>query len=146
MTSVLKSSDSVSAVLATMKEKTAERKAFWESPLCERMIADILRSDCGLDCDAPHYTLAQVQASFGWEDLSKETIQLFIDAATDGSASPSEREFAPDSDDDEDDDFACEWACIKRGLHILSLSGQGTVYHIRAATEDEMANSIPSKR
>lgn len=114
-----------------------DRFEFADSPLCERMIGDIMRVQTGLDSEFS-YVLKQTQARFGWHDLPKEVIQLFIDTMTDGEVTPIEHLLERELDDGEEDDGS-EWSCIKRGLHINSLSGQGTVYFIRPATAEELA-------
>jgi hypothetical protein len=114
-----------------------DRIEFASSPLCERMISDIMRVQAGLDSEFS-YVLKQTQARFGWYDLPKEVIQLFIDTMTDGEVTAIEHHLERELEEGEEDDGS-EWSCIKRGLHINSLSGQGTVYFIRPATVEELA-------
>lgn len=110
---------------------------FANSPLCERMIGDMMHVQAGLDSEFA-YALKETQARFGWHDLPKEVIQLFIDTMTDGEVTPIEHHLERELEEGEEDDGS-EWSCIKRGLHINSLSGQGTVYFIRPATPEELA-------
>lgn len=135
--------DEQKAILVASASKrnlaTEDRKSFWKSDLCARMIGDIMRTNMVLACDDPHYDLKGVQARYGWEDLSEDTIKLFIATCTDGQAAPIEL-YMPE---DEEDEWSC-WACIKRGLYVHSMSGQGTVYTIRPATEEEINLGKPA--
>ena len=134
-------SSPASAILENMRlvrnAQIHDRIEFASSPLCERMISDIMRVQAGLDSEFA-YVLKQTQARFGWQDLPKEVIQLFIDTMTDGEVTAIEHHLERELEEGEEDDCS-EWSCIKRGLHINSLSGQGTVYFIRPATAEELA-------
>lgn len=121
--------------LDSLMKKTEENKRFFEGSLCQRMIDDVINSGKSLSCDDISYAIEVVQERFGWQDLDKDTINKFLDVLVDNTASPADF-YLPI-----EDETWSEWACIKKGLYVHSISGQGTLYLIRAATDEELVEA-----
>lgn len=112
---------------ADMKKKKEERIAFFQSDVCKRMIGDIIsHPTVPLNCDDAHYFLEQTQARYGWNDLSKEQINKFVEVMSDGEAAEAFLD-CPDEENPFDHSYH-----LKGGLVVFMMHGQGTVSTIMA--------------
>lgn len=124
----------VEKFLADAKRKADGRQAFFESDLCKRMISDIAHTvPSQLNCDDIHYFPERVRQHFGWGDLTKEQMSMFIEVMSDGEAAEA---FIDCPNDDNPFDHSYH---LKGGLVVFMMHGQGTVCSIMSAeTEPEI--------
>lgn len=108
---------------ADMTKKADDRKAFFESDLCKRMIADVIATE-PLTCSEVSYFFEATAARNGWGDISKEQVQMFISVMSDASDADA---FIDCPDDDNPFDHSLH---LKGGLMVFMMHGQGTVVTI----------------
>jgi hypothetical protein len=113
---------------ASMKEfmearKLAEEKKelFWNSELCENMIQDMIKANQGFDEETFSYFPDKVKAKFGWEAISNDDIQQFINVMADSSIG-----VPPNTEPETDDDCMFDNSnFVKRGINVFVMYGQG---------------------
>lgn len=106
------------------KKKASE--VFFTSEVCTRIIRDIEQGDRRIDDHDFFYNREEIISAFGWEDISSETLNNFWDVITDWSIGVEASMF----DYDDSNPFPHS-AYLKGGLHVCSMSGQGTVFWIQ---------------
>jgi hypothetical protein len=128
-----------------MAEQAESRRAFFGSDLCKRIAADVAAADAGFGCEDVSYCFDELTARFGWTDLTKEDLSMFIQAMSDMS-------FGVDSmlsDPIEDNPFD-HAVCLKGGLLVFSMHGQGSEYWVepvsaRPELHEKLLRAMESK-
>lgn len=111
-----------------MRKKKEDRLAFFESDICKRMISDITSTvPSELNCEDVHYFPERTQQHFGWSDLTKEQMSMFIEVMSDGGAADAFID-CPDVENPFDHSYH-----LKGGLVVFMVHGQGTVSTIMSA-------------
>lgn len=103
--------------------KLAEEKKefFWNSALCESMIQDMIKVNQGFDEETFSYFPDKVKAQFGWENISNDDIQQFINVMADSTIGVS-----PNTEPETDDDCMFDNSnFVKRGIDVFVMYGQG---------------------
>lgn len=104
-----------------MRQKTQARIAFWNSPLCERMIADMIAAKNGFDEETFSYFPEKVKEQYGWQCISNDDIAQFINVMVDSSLGMPE-DFEPEEDED---CYFDNMEFVKKGIHVFVMHGQG---------------------
>lgn len=112
-----------------MLAKADCRREFFNSDLFKRMAADIIACE-PICCEEVLYTFERVQQTYGWEDLTKQQVQEFVEVASDSTDSDA---FIDCPDDDNPFDHSYH---LKGGLMVFVMHGQGTVCTILAPAHD----------
>lgn len=111
------------------KERQQAMKEFWESDLCKKMVQDMVAKDECLSADHFAYFEREVRDTFGWHDVPKETITMFINVMADGDIGVEK------TSTDESCPFA-NISYLKRGLWCRLMHGQGTSIVIEPADKE----------
>lgn len=107
-----------------MQKERDERRSFFESDVCKRMISDLITSLEGLDSEHVAYFHEASQDRLKWGDLTKEQMLQFIEVMSDASDSDSFID-CPDSTNPFDHSYH-----LKGGLVVFTMHGQGTIHQI----------------
>ena len=119
---------------AQCRQNIAAKEAFWDSSLCLRMIYDMITCKKEFDSDMFGYQSDKVREQYGWNDISTDDIDMFINVMSCQRLGMPEN-FNPEEDDDcmfENSSF------VKKGIHVFMMSGQGTFIRF---TPESMINS-----
>ena len=124
ITEILKNIDMDKFAKEFMEErKLAEEKKelFWNSELCEAMIQDMIKVNQGFDEETFSYFPDKIKAQFGWENISNDDIQQFINVMADSSIG-----VPPTTPPEVDDDCMFDNSnFVKRGINVFVMYGQG---------------------
>lgn len=132
--------DSMVKEFNTKKEKEDQLKlSFWNDPLCEKMIGDMIQANKGFDEEEFAYFPEQVKSKFGWENLTNEQIHLFIDVMYDCQLGLPDN-FEPTVD--EQCPFE-NYSFVKKGIHVFVMYGQGVAIILKPeALHAELSKQI----
>lgn len=112
--------DMVSEIIKRKDKKIA----FYQSPLKKRMVQDIIRVGKGFDSEQLAYFPEKVKKLFGWQDISNDDINLFLDVMSceeiDTNTTPTYNENSP----------FFNYTLQRDGLSIYLVSGQGTIISV----------------
>jgi hypothetical protein len=111
-----------------LREKREKKAAFWNSPLCQTMIDDMKAVKLGLDAESFSYFPEEVKSMFGWEHISNDDINLFINVMADSCLGVDEK---AEPDVDEDCMFD-NYSFVKKGIVVSIMIGQGSSVYLRA--------------
>lgn len=121
--------DMVAKFWADMKKKKDDHLAFFEGDICKRMIGDIIDTE-PLTCDEVSYFFETTQERFGWEDLTKEQVLMFLEVMSDTGGCDAFID-CPDADNPFDHSIH-----LKGGVMVFVMHGQGTVVTIMPPEAD----------
>lgn len=110
--------------VAEMQEKQQERKDFFESALCKRMISDIIQYDYCLDQESFAYFPEKAREALSWQDVSKEDVELFFQTMSE------EKLFPVDKPTETNSEMFTEILIYRCGLITRILIGQGSIIQI----------------
>lgn len=113
-------------------DKTQNLEDFYHSETCQRMIRDIAQAKIGFTCNDVAYAHEELLESFGWDDLSQEILDQFINAMSDTAFGVDARLDNPLPDEPFE-----HHVHLKGGLHVFTMHGQGTVFHIEPAHRNQ---------
>jgi hypothetical protein len=122
----INSEEFITQIREDREKEIAVKTAFFNSPLCERMVQDIIDKDYSLDNEGFAYFPERVREQLGWQDISDEDVNLFI------SVMSEDKLFPVDVPTQTDEDYV-EIDIVRRGLSITVLYGQGCAIIIRKA-------------
>lgn len=105
-----------------LAKQKQENMAFYHSPLCQRMIDDMMRVGVVFNVDDLAYYPDRVKSTFGWGDLSIEQIRAFVDVMYSNTIG----EITNYSEMNYDDCPFYNYKFIKRDILVSVLVGQGT--------------------
>lgn len=112
---------SMNEFMEARKLREEKKELFWNSELCETMAQDMVKANQGFDEETFSYFPDKVKAQFGWENISNEDIQQFINVMADSTIGvPSNTE--PETDEEcmfDNSNF------VKRGIDVFVMYGQG---------------------
>jgi hypothetical protein len=112
------------------QKETEQREAFWNSTLCHTMIEDMKRVNQGFDAEGFSYFPEQIKSRFGWENISDDDINQFINVMSDSLLGIDEK---IEQEIDEDCIFD-NYSFIKKGIVISIMHGQGTAIYLAPET------------
>lgn len=96
------------------------KKNFWASDLCSRMIADFLRVGSLLSPEDFGYFEDATKSKYGWEDISNDDVKQFFNTM-------QCCRIGVESEITRDDENPFEnWSFVKRGVEVRVMIGQGT--------------------
>lgn len=136
----MKLNDRVSRILNAISPDVVERfwqnqinntqnlENFYHSETCQRMIRDIAQAKIGFTCNDVTYAHEELLESYGWDDLSQEILDQFINAMSDTAFGVDARLDNPIPDEPFE-----HYVHLKGGLHVFTTHGQGTVFQIEPA-------------
>lgn len=107
--------------MESRKQEEEKKELFWNSALCESMIQDMIKVNQGFDEETFSYFPDKVKSQFGWDAISNDDIQQFINVMADSSIGVPENT-EPEVDEDcmfDNSNFA------KRGINVFVMYGQG---------------------
>lgn len=122
----IKSDNFMAKFIDKKEKKDLVKTKFFNSPLCERMVQDIIAKDYSLSNEHFAYFPQDVKTSLGWSDISDDDINLFI------SVMSEDKLFPVDVPTQADEDYL-EIYIVRRGLSISVLHGQGCAIIIKKA-------------
>ncbi|MFK4136494.1 hypothetical protein ACI2KR_30120 [Pseudomonas luteola] len=103
----------------------AKHKAFYESDLCRRMIADMVKANKGFGCTDIPCCVAELQDRYGWHDLTVETINEFLDVHV-----HMQYELSPCIHDYDENNPFVHSAYLVGELIVVVMHGQGSLYRV----------------
>lgn len=113
-------------IVRSIIEKKEQKRAFYHSPLKKRIVSDILRVGEGFDSERLAYFSKEVKAIFGWEDISNEDLNLFLEVM-------SSDELEDNAPITYHDSPFFSFTIQRDGLSIYLISGQGTIISVEPA-------------
>lgn len=114
-----------------MQKDMEEKEIFWNSSLCQIMIDDIKRVNQGFNTERFAYFPEQIKLEFGWEYISDDDINHFINVMADSQIGIDEK-----SEKKVDEDCIFDnYSFIKKGILISVMHGQGTAISLSPETD-----------
>lgn len=101
-------------------QKRKEKEIFWNSELCKKMIADMIKVNQDFDSETLAYQPEKVKSQYEWGDIDNGDINLFMNVMCDSTIGIIENE-----GEDEECMFDNR-SFVKSGIHVFMMSGQGT--------------------
>lgn len=112
---------SMNEFMEARKLREEKEELFWNSDLCETMIQDMIKVNQGFDEETFSYFPDKVKAHFGWENISNEDIEQFINVMADSTIG-----VPPNTEHETDEDCMFDNSnFVKRGINVFVMYGQG---------------------
>src|SRR5579875_1635900 len=115
--------------MASLQQEREKKELFWNSSLCETMIQDMIKVNQGFDEETFSYFPNKVKAQFGWDAISNDDIQQFINVMADSTLGLPEN-LEPEVDEDCMFDNS---TFVKRGISVFVMYGQGRAVRLSPA-------------
>jgi hypothetical protein len=107
--------------IESRKQDEEKKELFWNSSLCETMIQDMIKTNQSFDEETFSYFPEKVKSQFGWNTISNDDIQQFINVMADSTIGLLDNS-QPEIDED------CMFdnrSFMKRGINVSVMYGQG---------------------